>query len=198
MCLLVESIKIVDGIPMNLEYHNARMNASRGALFSDASRIELEKEIEVPASYRSGLVKCRVEYRTRIERIEFESFEFWNVKSLKLVCDDSIEYSHKFLDRSSITALYALRGNADDILIVKNGLITDTSRANVALFDGERWHTPARPLLRGTKRQKLIDSGQLIETEIAPRDLRSYKTISCINAMRELGEISIDISSISI
>ena len=49
---------------------------------------------------------------------------------------------------------------------VKNGRLTDTSYSNIALFDGNRWVTPAHPLLKGTMRQSLIDKGLLKEKGI--------------------------------
>ena len=39
----------------------------------------------------------------------------------------------------------------DEILITRNGLLTDTSIANIALFNGKEWHTPKHPLLKGVQ-----------------------------------------------
>ena len=46
-------------------------------------------------------------------------------------CDEA-DYRYKSADRSLLDRLFALRGAADDVLIVRRGLITDTSIANVA------------------------------------------------------------------
>lgn len=85
------------------------------------------------------------------------------------------------------TALAALRGDADEVVIVGNGLLTDTSYSNIALFDGQRWVTPRQPLLRGTMRQSLLDTGQLVERDIRDDEWGRYEKVSLINAMMPLG-----------
>ncbi len=42
-------------------------------------------------------------------------------------------------------------------LCVKNGLVTDCTIGNLVFFDGTGWVTPDQPLLKGTKRQALLD-----------------------------------------
>lgn len=118
------------------------------------------------------------------------------IRSLRLVTHDTIDYSHKSTDRSELNELYQQRGDAEDILIVKNGLITDTWYANVALLKRGQWYTPASPLLKGTKRAQLIHDGKLVEADITPDKLNDYSQISIINAMIDLGDLVIPISAI--
>lgn len=118
------------------------------------------------------------------------------IRSLRLVTHDTIDYSHKSTDRSQLNALYRQRGDADDVLVVKNGLITDTWYANVALLKGDQWYTPASPLLKGTKRAQLIHDGKLVETDVTPDKLDDYSQISIINAMIDLGDLVMSISAI--
>jgi len=35
--------------------------------------------------------------------------------------------------------------------------------ANIALYDGHTWYTPAHPLLQGTKRAELLDNRFIVE-----------------------------------
>ena len=92
-------------------------------------------------------------------------------------------YGHKYADRQAINTLFARRGAADDILLVRDGLLTDTSYANVALFDGKCWYTPAHPLLEGTQRARLLAEGILHPIDIRPADLPRFESIKLINAM---------------
>ena len=85
--------------------------------------------------------------------------------------------------------LFALRGEADEVVIIRNGLLTDTSYSNIALFDGRHWVTPRQPLLRGTMRQSLLDAGVLTEQDIKAEDWSSYRRVSLINAMMPLGRL---------
>ena len=59
--------------------------------------------------------------------------------------------------------LMELRGDKDDILIIKNGKVTDTSYANVVLSDKEgKCITPnSTYLLHGTRRASLLKSGKI-------------------------------------
>ena len=82
-------------------------------------------------------------------------------------------------------ALSARKGSCDDILIVKNGLVTDTSFSNVAFLDGSRWLTPEHPLLEGTKRAKLLEAGILAEADIRPEEIYRFKKVRLINAMMD-------------
>ena len=48
------------------------------------------------------------------------------VSSLRPVASDTIDYSYKSTNREELNDLFARRGKADDILIVKDGYLTDT------------------------------------------------------------------------
>lgn len=78
------------------------------------------------------------------------------------------------------------------MLIVRNGRLTDTSIANVALWNGTEWHTPSFPLLKGTHRQRLLDEGRIVERDITVDDLSLYSRVRLFNAMISFGEIEID------
>jgi 4-amino-4-deoxychorismate lyase len=114
-----------------------------------------------------------------------------------MVVNDEIEYRHKFADRSEIHKLFEKRGNADDILIVKYGQITDTSYANIILFDGKNWLTPSKPMLQGTQRAKLLAEMKIIPASITPVNLPRFSKARLINAMiRFEDEVDLNIGSI--
>jgi 4-amino-4-deoxychorismate lyase len=188
MCLLLESIRVDEGRFFNLPIHERRLNDSRRELFGAMEPIDLSASLSIPHQCREGLFKCRVLCDERIRRVEFEAYARRAVRSLKLVYDDAISYSHKVEDKSAFTRLLEQKGECDDILIVKKGVVTDTSFSNIALYDGSRWRTPASPLLRGTKREELISEGVLVEEDISPEDLCRYTRVSLINAMLDLGD----------
>jgi 4-amino-4-deoxychorismate lyase len=95
-----------------------------------------------------------------------------------------IDYNLKYADRSALEALKAERPDADDVLIVKNGYVTDTTIANIAFFDGERWLTPATPLLEGTTRARLIDEGVLTPAPIRYDAIDHFKSVALFNALQ--------------
>lgn len=75
-----------------------------------------------------------------------------------------------------------------DVLLVKKGLITDTSFSNIVLFDGFHWHTPATPILKGTRREFYIQNKTILPCDISVSDLFKYTKARLINAMLDLDE----------
>jgi len=110
------------------------MQRSREELIdSNIFPIRLRKHIVIPTHLRKGLVKCRIVYSNDIQEITYTPYQPKSIKSLKLVEDNTIDYHCKYLDRNHINELYTQRGNCDDIIIVKNGMLTDSSYSNIAL-----------------------------------------------------------------
>lgn len=182
MSLLFETIRVKDRKFLNVEYHNNRLNNSRATIFRSKGYIHLETEIAIPPGLNDGINRCRVEYAERIGNVLFTHYTPRNIQSLQLVNGDDIDYSHKFVDRSALQSLLAdIR--ADDILIVKNGLVTDSSHANIVFFDGREWVTPAKPLLCGTARARLLAEGVIREMNIRREDLQKFTKAVLINAM---------------
>lgn len=190
MSLLFETIKIKDGALCDIGYHNDRFNRSREILFGINQTVFLEEIIKVPQEYSSGVVKCKVVYDSSIKGISFARYILKPINRLILVECNHIDYSYKYSDRSELDGLVKNANCSfdEDILIVRNGLVTDTSYSNVALFDGTEWITPMLPLLAGTKRAKLLDSGLIREGEIKAADLKYFEKIKLFNAMLDFDE----------
>lgn len=191
MCQLLETIKLEDGRLFNLDYHNRRLNASRRELFGTVEAIDLTEIIQVPDNCTDGLYRCRIVYAQTIETIEFVPQKERTYSSLKLVNCDNIDYHLKYADRTLLNELYARRGKADEIAIVKNGEMTDCSIGNLLFYDGQSWVTPANPLLKGTQRQKLLESGRIQEEIIFVQDLNTFQKAGIINAFFDLKNMPI-------
>ena len=186
--LLLETIKLKNGSLLNLPFHQDRMDASREQLWKKRSGFILEEVVEIPASKKKGVFKVRITYGPNGFKQEIEPYTPSVIASLKLVYSNEINYAIKYADRSDLNALSNLRGECDEILIVKNGQITDTSYSNVAFYDGSQWWTPQFPLLAGTQRAKLISEGRIKERNIRPMDLNSFKGVKLFNAMIDLDQ----------
>lgn len=200
MSLLFETIKVKEGALQNIGYHNERFNRTREILFGLNQTVFLEDIIKIPKEYLAGVVKCKVIYDDSIKGINFTRYLAKPVNGLLLVDGNNIDYSYKYSDRSKLDDMLtdANCGFDEDILIVKKGLITDTSYSNVALFDGTDWVTPSAPLLAGTKRAKLIDEAKIRDGEILAAELKYFEKIKLFNAMLDFDECpTLHIDSIS-
>jgi 4-amino-4-deoxychorismate lyase len=186
MCLLLETIKVVDRHLFNIDAHNRRAAASRLELFGASDTLDLGS-IEIPPHLGAGVYKCRVLYDTEIRSVEFQPYAPRILRTLRLRAADDLEYRHKYADRSRFDELLA-GADADDVLIVRQGRLTDLTFANIVFSDGHNWVTPAQPLLNGTKRQLLLARGDIREEPLAPADLSRFTVATPINAMLGLGE----------
>ncbi|RXJ91866.1 branched-chain amino acid aminotransferase [Arcobacter sp. CECT 8983] len=170
-----ETIKCEDYEVFNLEFHEKRV-AKTVSL-----NLNLQEYIYPPSN---KLYRCKLIYdENSILSVDFFVYEKREIKSFKIIEDEKIEYSKKYLDRSSLDKLFEKRETCDDIIIIKNGFITDTSIANIAIFDGTNWLTPKKPLLEGTTRARLLKEGSLVEKDIDLQMLKKSKKLALMNAM---------------
>jgi 4-amino-4-deoxychorismate lyase len=77
---------------------------------------------------------------------------------------------------------------SEEILIVKNGLVTDTSFSNIVFYDGSDWITPDPPLLKGTKRTRYLRDGEIRTMKIRSSDISHFEKARLINAMLDLDD----------
>lgn len=198
MSQLIETIKILNGRVYNIKYHNRRCNKSRLDLFGVKTQINLRPFIRVPQTFKRGLVKCRISYAEAIIKVEYEPYKLKTIKSLQCVHSNHLDYSHKYSDRKILSELYQQRQQSDDILIIRDGLLTDSYYANVALAKNNKWYTPKLPLLEGTMRHQLLEKGLIKEKTINLNDLNKFDQISLFNALIPFKSISLDTSSINL
>ncbi|MBN2773768.1 MAG: aminotransferase class IV [Prolixibacteraceae bacterium] len=197
MSPLLETIKLKDGKLYNLAFHNRRFNEARKNYFGIENWKNLEKFISIPPDKIKGLFRFRITYSPEIEKIEFILHLNREVRSLKLIEDSLIDYRFKYADRNRLQKLFDLRENCDDILIVKNGCITDSFTANPVFFDGEKWWTPDTPLLPGTQRARYLEEGKISECRITTSDLNKFQKAGLINALWDLEDMpAIEINNI--
>jgi 4-amino-4-deoxychorismate lyase len=182
MCQLIESIKVQNRQLQNIRYHDERFNLTRKELFGINDRARLSELIHLPQHINSSVYKCRIIYSESIHSIEFQPYTPKTISSLKIVHSDDIDYRYKYADRTVFSGLLE-NIEEDDMLIIKNGLVTDTSYANIVFYDGSKWITPESYLLNGCMRRFLLDTKQITEQKIAINDIRNFKTARLINAM---------------
>ena len=181
-----ETIKIVDGEIFNIEYHQKRYE--RTISYHNGMVHNLKKYINPP---KDGLYRAKIIYdKNSILDINYFSYEKREIKSFKLVEID-FDYDFKYLDRVNIDNAFAKRLDCDEIIMIKDNLLTDTSIANIAFFNGKEWVTPKKPLLNGTTSKRYIKKAILKPKEIKKEDLNSFTKIALLNAMVDFDIIPI-------
>ncbi len=188
MYRLFESVKIDNGKIMHLEYHQQRVSRSLSGCGIDLKK-EIETAVADPLSGITippeGVHKLRITYSLEngMEKIAVIPYIRREIKTLKLITCDIIEYPVKSEERTLLDKLFSQRDECDDILIIKNGKITDTSFSNIIFLKNGEWYTPDTPLLQGTCRSRLLKEGKIKECTITPENLREYTGFRLINAL---------------
>ena len=177
--MFIETIKIYNGKIYNIEWHNRRCNHTRQAFFTDITPLQLQQQIEPPSK---GLFRCRVVYAKEILSIEYIPYQAKKIRSFNIV-QSNIEYNYKYANRKALESLKEGYCPSQEIIIEKDGLLTDTTIANIAFYDGSGWITPTTPLLEGTMRMKLLNSGFLKQKDIKSENIKHFLNFALMNAM---------------
>lgn len=188
MSRFLESICINKKIAENLPLHQARMNRTiRDHYGRNAKPPNLHRAINTKNLDPNVRYKCRILYDREISSIEFHSYNPKIIHTLECVIHNTIDYGYKFENRTDLNKLAASSGK-DEIIIIKNGYITDSSYSNLAFLKEGIWYTPSTPLLEGTKREKLIKEGIIQEIRITTRNIKSFEKVKLVNAMLDWKE----------
>ncbi len=100
---------------------------------------------------------------------------------------DEVDYSFKFCNRTSLDQLLA-KGESDDVIICKNGYVTDGHYSNLVFENKDGFFTSKTPLLTGIKREFLLRTNQIKERSISIENIFDFDRVHFINAMLDIGE----------
>lgn len=195
--IFLETIKIENGEICNFDFHQRRLAETAYKHFK-TEPILLINLSDIPEELRDKTLKCRVLYADKILSVEFHAYQPKSISFLQIVEDNDIIYNYKFADRSALNRLLEKKEGADEIIIVKNGKITDSSYSNLVFETTERQlFTPKTYLLNGTKRQFLLQQGIILEKDISVTHLHQFERVYFINAMLDLEDnISVNIDNV--
>lgn len=180
----IETIAVKNGLLMHLSDHQERMDRTIRDMLGIDNSIILETSLTPPAEL-DGLFKCRIVYDTVIHMINWESYSIRELGSIALVHINDLEYSTKKEDRSTLEELVK-KSQADDVIIVQHGKVTDASYANLIFRKDQNWITPSTPLLEGTMRNRLLRMGKIEECPVHVEDLMDFDGFKYINAMLDM------------
>lgn len=198
MSRFIETIKLKDGEFPDLEYHQQRVNRTFSAFFPNTPPLQLKEILEDTCNPSSGTYRYTITYSRILEGFRIKRYQPRQISRLIIKEVEELDYQYKYADRSSLEILVDDLEKDEEIIIVKNGLVTDSSYANLAFFDGNSWWTPSTPLLYGTKRQKFLDDGSIREKLFKKEDIQNFRKCCLINAMLDLGEVEVETAAIVI
>ena len=112
------------------------------------------------------------------------------IDSFQLVENNTYDYAFKFEDRKEFERMKT-KAKTEEIIIVKNNCITDTSYTNLLFLKDEKWYTPSTYLLNGVMRQHLLATSKIKETEITLQNIKEFTHFQLINSMNDFDDMFI-------
>jgi len=171
-----ETIQIKDFKPLHVSFHNERFWLTCKEYLQVDCKIDLSSLINPPtANCRCKIaydgVDFGVEYAPIPQNRKFERF---------CIVQAPRDYPYKFTNREWLDAL---REGYDDAILVRDGLLLDSTIANIALKIDGKWFTPQVPLLPGTTRARLIKEGKLTPVPLHVKDLAKAQKVAIMNVL---------------
>jgi 4-amino-4-deoxychorismate lyase len=190
MSQFIESIKIEDQKAFLLDLHQKRVNDTF-AHFGKENSIDLEKIFKSLEHDEDGLYKLRIVYDlNRNFRHQLIPYAIAEIDNFQLIENNSYDYSFKFEERKEFEIMKA-KAKTEEIIIVKNNHITDTSYTNLLFLKGKDWFTPTTFLLNGVMRQHLLKEKKIKEAEITLQNIKEFTHFQLINSMNDFDDMFI-------
>ena len=185
---LFESVCIANGEIQNAFYHESRFKLSFYAFFGFEAKYSLFDKVILPRIDKSLKCKLRIEYNEIGTKWTISEYLNTLPTSLLLLKDNEIDYRLKYADRKHLNHLYHQKINFEDVLIIKNGFVTDATYSNILFTDGYKIVTPSTPLLLGTCRTRLLAEEKITEVPIKAASIHLFKSFQLINALNDFDE----------
>lgn len=190
MSRFIESIKIEDQKAFLLDLHQKRVNQTF-AHFGKEGSIDLAKIFKNLEHDEDGLYKLRIVYDLDKKfTTQLIPYAIPEIENFQLVENNSYDYSFKFEDRKEFERMKS-KAKTEEIIVVKNNHITDTSYTNILFLKGKEWFTPSTYLLNGVMRQHLLHEKKIKETEITLQNIKEFSHFQLINAMNDFDDMFI-------
>jgi para-aminobenzoate synthetase/4-amino-4-deoxychorismate lyase len=189
------TLLVLDGEPVDLEAHVARLDASVRAVYASTVRAGLEEAIRRKASGLAGRHRLRVdavpvasgrEIRVRLSTAELKRpAQAWRL--VPQIVPGGLG-QHKWADRSTIGPTGP---DFDPLLIDVDGSVLESGRANIFVVLDDGVHTPPLDgrILPGTARARIIEqltaaSIPVIQRRLTSDDLARASEVFVSNTLR--------------
>lgn len=174
----------------NLELHLERVQSSliyaSGGVLSGSAYTTFIQIKEILRSFRipGNVQKVRMLYDDKGLELEASHLHIQYPASFRCVeVDDGFDYSYKFSDRKILDEAFDKREDSEEVILIRKGYITDSSKANLAFRKNEVWYTPYFPLLAGTTWKKLVREKKIIPRPIHVDQIKLFDGVRTFNAL---------------
>lgn len=191
-----ETIRLEKGGFMLLEYHQQRVDETFSSYYPEKRPHRL-RDILVPVPKVETRTKCKFLYDESSYQIVYEAYTMRIIERVRLR-EAKIAYPFKRTDREELVRAAGEMREGEMVVFSCDGYITDSLFSNVIFFDGQKWITPRTYLLNGVKRRFCLDQGLICERDVKTDDLYTFFYIGFINAMIDVGELTLPIEKVEV
>jgi len=185
----LETILCKDAKAHHLSYHQQRVDRV-AQKFNFSATLSLEDIISPPST--SQTLRCRVLYDATSFQVSYHEYVPKKIERLKVIeLADNFDYTFKYANRDFFSDLHTKYPQYDEFILLKDGLVTDCTIANLAIYDAKekKFISPSKPLLEGTTRQRLYGEGKLLFQDITLERVKNSSPLYLLNAMIGLFEV---------
>ncbi|WP_101775691.1 aminotransferase class IV family protein [Pasteurella oralis] len=189
---LFETIAITNSKIQNLALHQQRYINSLKQFYGkntlnihDFSEI-IQIQTALIQTQHAPLIRCRIDYNATELQVQYFAYQRKTYRTFQPVICDEIDYGLKYADRTYLNQLLQQKGDCDEIMIIKQGKVTDCTIGNLIFRQGEVWVTPDTPLFAGTQRAKLLAANKIQQRTILLEDIATFDEVRLINALNPL------------
>ncbi|SKB99930.1 4-amino-4-deoxychorismate lyase [Soonwooa buanensis] len=187
MLQFIESIKVEDQKIFLAELHQQRIIETFSHFEKDC-RIDVLEVFENLNHDEDGLYKFRLVYDLENNiKTQMLPYAISEIEDFELVTDDNLNYQFKYFDRKNFDHLKQ-KSQADEVIILQNGNVTDTCFSNLLFLKDKTWYTPETYLLNGVQRQHLLKQNQIKSTAISVDNILEFSHFQIINALNDFDE----------
>lgn len=197
--MLIETIPIHRGattlIPLHEDrmHRSARLTGQHPTPWSTVWERVLEHLAREGLSESDQLIRCTIVYDNDVREIRTVPYSIRELTTLRVMnVPSDFDYNLKYADRSCFTPYISQCAPKEEPILVRDGLLTDTTYTNIVLeYPDGRLLTPEEPLLLGTQRAFLLNSGKIQTAHLTADDLYHCNRVHLINAMMPLDNLTI-------
>ncbi|QLB20403.1 branched-chain amino acid aminotransferase [Vespertiliibacter pulmonis] len=182
---LFETLAVIDGNIQHIELHQQRIQYSFKYYFKKTCSLFL-KDIHIPKEYQSGFFRCRIDYSSEKNSVNFFSYMPRKIAKFHCIETKDLDYQFKYSDRKRLDSLNNYQ--PDEIIIINNNFISDCTIGNLIFLKKNKWYSPTHYLLKGTQLTYLLLENKIKLVPITKSDLFNYEKIMMINALNPFNE----------
>lgn len=170
----------------------------RGLCIEPLENRDQRASIETPNPSR---LRIRIQYAPGKQplplqmHIQVEVFQPRFIHKAGVIEMPDVEYSKKYSDRSLFRELHRKHPGYDEIIITRNGYLSDGTFTNLIICpsssspEEEACRTPSSPLLQGCRREEMLRRDLLVPRPIHIRRIPDGWRLGFINALNPPGQL---------